>query len=296
MRGCIAITSHSCCSDVIVSLVSQWSSRLVCSSRRGLARRSLLGARFLSSEQKKNVFGSRLPDVLGQKDAPDAETTGSASILEASFAHRDLIPFPRRMQIGSKRGLLGKPLGMPEMRPRCSSSSFKRVGSRKGAFSCQVVVQDMMRLCLLATALRLWVWMWLQPRFASVRGFERCGSSLLHRQGFFFGILSLQSVQNDRVMRQLSPRQLSFREEDFFRWAPARPFDLIWDYTFLCALPPSLWPRWAKSMRRLVAPRGVLATLLFPVGDYKGGPPYALQPDKCVANSMERRGIGGEWE
>jgi SAM-dependent methyltransferase len=33
------------------------------------------------------------------------------------------------------------------------------------------------------------------------------------------------------------------------------PFDLIFDYTFLCALPPDHRPRWAKKMRALLTPK-----------------------------------------
>lgn len=31
-------------------------------------------------------------------------------------------------------------------------------------------------------------------------------------------------------------------------------FDLVFDYTFLCALPPEHRPRWAKKMRELLTP------------------------------------------
>lgn len=76
---------------------------------------------------------------------------------------------------------------------------------------------------------------------------------------------------------------------DFFgdEWrADAEPFDLVWDYTFLCALDPSQRPAWAKRMAELIRPEGVLATLLFPVmeapPEYEG-PPWPLDPDAIVA-------------
>ncbi|KAJ9658056.1 hypothetical protein H2201_007951 [Coniosporium apollinis] len=57
-------------------------------------------------------------------------------------------------------------------------------------------------------------------------------------------------------------------------------FDLIYDYTFLSALPPSLRPAWAARMSQLLAPSGVLICVEFPT--YKppstGGPPWALPP------------------
>uniref|UniRef100_A0A7S2V0Z5 Thiol methyltransferase 2 n=1 Tax=Fibrocapsa japonica TaxID=94617 RepID=A0A7S2V0Z5_9STRA len=37
------------------------------------------------------------------------------------------------------------------------------------------------------------------------------------------------------------------------------PFDVIFDYTFLCALPPDLRPNWAMQMSRLLRPGGQAA-------------------------------------
>jgi len=69
---------------------------------------------------------------------------------------------------------------------------------------------------------------------------------------------------------------------DFFKkgWEPHdfEGFDLIYDYTFLCALHPSLRQPWARRMHELLAPDGVLICLEFPL--YKDlslpGPPWGL--------------------
>lgn len=87
----------------------------------------------------------------------------------------------------------------------------------------------------------------------------------------------------------LKSGQLSFVEADFF--AHVGVYHTVFDYTFLCALPPELWPRWAETVHRLVAPGGELVHLIFPVGDHKGGPPFALQPD-TVSKLLEPLG----WE
>ncbi|KAL2017961.1 hypothetical protein VTK56DRAFT_1493 [Thermocarpiscus australiensis] len=59
----------------------------------------------------------------------------------------------------------------------------------------------------------------------------------------------------------------------------ARGFDLIYDYTFLCALLPEMRQDWARRMGELLAPSGVLVCLEFPL--YKGlkhpGPPWGLR-------------------
>ncbi|RYP79452.1 hypothetical protein DL769_002961 [Monosporascus sp. CRB-8-3] len=67
-------------------------------------------------------------------------------------------------------------------------------------------------------------------------------------------------------------------------------FDLIFDYTFLCALHPSMRPRWAERMRDLLAPEsrgGRLVCLEFPSRDPAEtgpGPAWSLPPHVYVAH------------
>jgi SAM-dependent methyltransferase len=58
---------------------------------------------------------------------------------------------------------------------------------------------------------------------------------------------------------------------------PNYKFDFIYDYTFLCALDPSVRNYWAEQMARLVKPGGVLLTLIYPIRppDDKG-PPFSV--------------------
>jgi SAM-dependent methyltransferase len=66
---------------------------------------------------------------------------------------------------------------------------------------------------------------------------------------------------------------------DFFEASLGAPFDLIYDYTFLCALSPALRSRWAERMAALVRPGGTLLCMVFPIfaapPDYQG-PPWPL--------------------
>lgn len=61
-------------------------------------------------------------------------------------------------------------------------------------------------------------------------------------------------------------------------------FDLIYDYTFLCAIPPELRPRWSKRMSELLAPGGSLICLEFPLAKSPkaGGPPHGLSSELYV--------------
>lgn len=69
-----------------------------------------------------------------------------------------------------------------------------------------------------------------------------------------------------------------FFKDDFLGQTGGENFDLIYDYTFLCALPPSLRWKWAKRMSELLAPKGVLICLEFPLAKppKSGGPPFGL--------------------
>ncbi|KAI6699020.1 hypothetical protein NL676_019139 [Syzygium grande] len=67
-----------------------------------------------------------------------------------------------------------------------------------------------------------------------------------------------------------------FLKEDFFTWNPTELFDLIFDYTFFCAIEPEIRAAWAERMSELLAPDGELITLMFPIGDHIDGPPYKV--------------------
>lgn len=72
-----------------------------------------------------------------------------------------------------------------------------------------------------------------------------------------------------------------FFRDDFKSETGGGDFDVIFDYTFLCALPPDLRPRWAKRMSRLVGPTGKLICLEWPLGKdpKQGGPPFGVTPE-----------------
>lgn len=89
---------------------------------------------------------------------------------------------------------------------------------------------------------------------------------------------------------------------------PKEGFDIIWDYTFLCAMPPEFREKWAKNMRRLIAPDGELVTLIYPLGvssprcfsradrgagEYEGGPPYAMSRE-LVSSLLEPQALSSK--
>ena len=49
------------------------------------------------------------------------------------------------------------------------------------------------------------------------------------------------------------------RCDDFFTYAPAAPFDIVYERAFLCALPRRLWSGYGARMHALIAPGGCIA-------------------------------------
>ncbi|KAI5456375.1 thiol methyltransferase-like protein [Mariannaea sp. PMI_226] len=72
-----------------------------------------------------------------------------------------------------------------------------------------------------------------------------------------------------------------FFSDDFLDTTQTKTFDLIFDYTFFCALPPDMRSKWADRMSQLLAPEGRLVCLEFPLSKdpSSGGPPWGLSPE-----------------
>ncbi|QSZ31524.1 hypothetical protein DSL72_001091 [Monilinia vaccinii-corymbosi] len=72
-----------------------------------------------------------------------------------------------------------------------------------------------------------------------------------------------------------------FFKDDFLKNVEGeKRFDLIYDYTFGCALPHVLRPAWSKRYHELLSPEGRLICLEFPTTKppSSGGPPWAMPP------------------
>jgi ubiquinone/menaquinone biosynthesis C-methylase UbiE len=88
--------------------------------------------------------------------------------------------------------------------------------------------------------------------------------------------------QNIEKKQKLYFDKLSFYACDFFQndVLVDNSFDFIFDYTFLCALDPSYRSSWALQLSRLLKSGGMLVTLMYPLSDHEGGPPFALSIEK----------------
>ncbi|XP_022149366.1 probable thiol methyltransferase 2 isoform X2 [Momordica charantia] len=90
--------------------------------------------------------------------------------------------------------------------------------------------------------------------------------------------ISENAIQKARELSSSSPnmRYFTFLKADFFSWRPKELFDLIFDYTFFSAIEPAVRPAWGQQMQKLLRPNGELITLMFPIDNHIGGPPYKV--------------------
>jgi SAM-dependent methyltransferase len=80
----------------------------------------------------------------------------------------------------------------------------------------------------------------------------------------------------ERTRQNLGPLAHLVRLADFFEFDFTRPFDLVYERAFLCALPRRIWPGYAPRVSELLRPGGRLAGFFF-FDDGDRGPPFGLK-------------------
>ncbi|XP_039062154.1 probable thiol methyltransferase 2 [Hibiscus syriacus] len=90
--------------------------------------------------------------------------------------------------------------------------------------------------------------------------------------------ISEEAIKKAKQMSSssLNADHSTFLKEDFFSWRPTDLFDLVFDYTFFCDIQPDMRSAWAQQIQNLLKPDGELITLMFPIDDHAGGPPYKV--------------------
>ncbi|SCV71811.1 BQ2448_4505 [Microbotryum intermedium] len=79
--------------------------------------------------------------------------------------------------------------------------------------------------------------------------------------------IAVQAAQVLYEATENAPKDVEFRAADFFKFPPpVAGFDLAYDYTFFCAIPPKLRQLWADRYAQVIRKGGVLITLMFPIG------------------------------
>jgi SAM-dependent methyltransferase len=119
-----------------------------------------------------------------------------------------------------------------------------------------------------------------------------CGSGYevkaFHGAGYDVKAIDFSPAAVDQAKRVLGPLAERVILGDFFvHDFGQRCFDFIYERTFLCSMPPSRWPDYAKRMAALLSPGGKLIGLFF-YGEQESGPPYPLT-DKQADQLFQKR-------
>ncbi|EPQ59560.1 S-adenosyl-L-methionine-dependent methyltransferase [Gloeophyllum trabeum ATCC 11539] len=88
--------------------------------------------------------------------------------------------------------------------------------------------------------------------------------------------------------------KVEFKALDFFAFTVPEDekFDLVYDYAFFVAIPPTMRPDWGRKMTELVKSGGYLITLMFPMDQPKDaqGPPHYVEFEHYA------EALGDGWE
>ena len=81
----------------------------------------------------------------------------------------------------------------------------------------------------------------------------------------------------EAARQELGPFSGLVKKADFFV-VQERPFDLVYERAFLCALPRALWGDWGRRVAELLRPGGELAGFFY-IDDNERGPPFGISRD-----------------
>lgn len=113
-----------------------------------------------------------------------------------------------------------------------------------------------------------------------------CGSAyeagFLAGNGFDVLAIDFSPAAVDAAKKNLSRFGDIVRLADFFVFDFGKPYDVIYERAFLCALPPRMWPQYAPRTAQLLRPGGELAGFFF-FKATQTGPPFGTTPEALHA-------------
>lgn len=114
-----------------------------------------------------------------------------------------------------------------------------------------------------------------------------CGSGYealaFHECGWAPLAVDFSPAAVERARGVLGAQASAVRLADFFTDDLGETFDLVYERTFLCSLPPERWPDYARRMAEVVKPGGWLVGI-FAYGEEPEPPPFPLTP--ATADSL----------
>jgi SAM-dependent methyltransferase len=113
-----------------------------------------------------------------------------------------------------------------------------------------------------------------------------CGSGYeayyLLESGFDVLAIDFSPAAVESAQRNLACFANAVRLADFFEFDCDKPWDVVYERAFLCALPPRMWPRYASRMAGILRPGGTLAGFFF-LRETERGPPFGTTPEALQA-------------
>jgi len=110
-----------------------------------------------------------------------------------------------------------------------------------------------------------------------------CGSGwevrFLADQGWDVVGLDFSAAAIDAARANVGSHADRLVQADYFEFDPGEAFDVIYERTFLCAMPRRLWPRYARRTADLLRPGGALAGYFY-LADAPKGPPFGARPEE----------------
>ena len=100
---------------------------------------------------------------------------------------------------------------------------------------------------------------------------------------FAMFMFSYYLIDTHQLLADTNLTNCEFLCGSFFDYNFPVKFDVIFDYTFFCAIEPTLRPQWGSRMAEIMNQGGRLITLMFPLGTHTDGPPFAVQPEHYSA-------------
>lgn len=108
-----------------------------------------------------------------------------------------------------------------------------------------------------------------------------CGSAYeagyLAENGFDVLAIDFSPAAVELAKKNLSRFGDIARLADFFEFDYGKPYDVVYERAFLCALPPRMWPQYPPRTAQLLRPGGELVGFFF-FKETENGPPFGTSP------------------
>ena len=143
-----------------------------------------------------------------------------------------------------------------------------------------------------------------------------CGSGYevraFHDAGYDVSAIDFSPIAIEQAQRVLGPLESKVQLGDFFGHdLGERRFDLIYERTFLCSMPPERWREYATRMAQLLVPGGQLVGIFlygmpadpppFPMTDAQAAELFGRGFELCRSESLPAslsvfKGMGERWQ